>query len=58
MRSRIDTISGWEKLEFDFSIPKNMVDKELKIYLYNPTSDTVHFDNLIIERYNKPRLIQ
>lgn len=53
-----DTINNWEKIELDFSVPENMIDKEMKIYLYNPISDTVFFDNLTIERYNKPKLIQ
>ena len=53
-----DTINNWEKIELDFSVPENMIDKEMKIFLYNPNSDTVFFDNLTIERYNKPKLIQ
>ena len=53
-----DTINNWEKIELDFYVPQNMVNKEMKIYLYNPISDTVYFDNLKIERYNKPVLIR
>lgn len=53
-----DTINNWEKIELDFYVPQNMVNKEMKIYLYNPISDTVYFDNFKIERYNKPILIR
>lgn len=49
-----DTISNWENIELDFSIPETMQNKELKIYLYNPNSETdVYFDNLLIRKYKR-----
>ncbi|PLX02790.1 MAG: hypothetical protein C0595_09390 [Marinilabiliales bacterium] len=42
--------NGWEKLELDVFIPHNFVKKEIKVYVWNNSTDTVYFDDLIVQR--------
>ncbi len=51
-----DSVTGWEKIELDFVIPKIMENKKLKIYLYNPSSETIYFDNFLIRRYKRANI--
>jgi len=51
-----DSVTGWEKIELDFVIPKIMENKKLKIYLYNPSSETIYFDNFLIQRYKRANI--
>lgn len=52
-RSRVidKTEGGWEKIQMEFFVSKEMVGHELKLYAYNPEKDNVFFDNLEITRY-------
>lgn len=42
------SLDGWEKLELTFFLPPNYTDKELKVYVWNSSKDTVFFDDLSI----------
>lgn len=42
--------NGWEKLEMEIYTPPNFGSGILSIYVWNNGSDTVYFDDLIIER--------
>jgi hypothetical protein len=44
--------AGWGKVEAEISIPSN-IQGYLKIYLYNPGTEPVFFDDLMIERISK-----
>jgi hypothetical protein len=50
----VDSVSGWQRLKMEFFISKNIEDKELKIYLYNPTDKPAYFDDLKITWYHSP----
>lgn len=50
----LDIISDWVKLEMEFFIPLELDNTELKIYAYNPTHDSVYYDNFKIEWFNVP----
>ncbi|MBK9723021.1 MAG: hypothetical protein IPO78_15610 [Saprospiraceae bacterium] len=43
--------NNWEKLWMEFSMPKQSTDQELVIYMYNPDSNPVYFDDLEIKYY-------
>ncbi|MBK8448921.1 MAG: hypothetical protein IPL42_02370 [Saprospiraceae bacterium] len=43
--------NDWEKLWMEFSMPKQSTDQELVIYMYNPDSNPVYFDDLDIKYY-------
>jgi hypothetical protein len=43
---------GWEKILMEFSVPAGLINQELGIYLHNPDTDTVYFDDLEIIRYD------
>jgi len=43
--------AGWEKLEMEFFISKELVGEEIGIYLYNPNKEVVCFDDFEIIRY-------
>ncbi|MBK8485815.1 MAG: hypothetical protein IPL31_16060 [Saprospiraceae bacterium] len=43
--------NNWERLWMEFSIPKQLTDQELVIYMYNPDSNPVYFDDLEIKYY-------
>ncbi len=45
--------NGWEKLAFEVYTPPNFGYQGLKFYVWNNGTDTVYFDNLIIERLEK-----
>lgn len=48
----VDTASnGWEKIQLEFFIPEEIKGQELTIYLYNPNSKSVYFDDFEIIRY-------
>jgi len=42
--------NGWEKLELDVYTPPDYKGDTLLIYVWNNSTDTVYFDDLIIER--------
>ncbi len=42
---------GWEKIVMDVFISDDLAGQELVIYVYNPESDPVYFDDLEIIRY-------
>jgi hypothetical protein len=44
--------TGWEHLQLNFTVPKNMNGKEIGIYIYNNSADTSYFDDMTIS-YNK-----
>lgn len=44
---------GWEKLELEVYTPPNFGFQGLKFYVWNNGSDTVYFDQMIIERQEK-----
>ncbi len=44
----------WKSLQMEFFIPRRMVGKELKIYLYNPSDEDAFFKDFIIKRYYMP----
>ncbi len=50
----VDSQDGWGKLQLSFSIPENMENRHLKIYLYNPDTNPAWFDNYRIIRYASP----
>ena len=43
---------GWQKIEKNLFIPGSLQDHQVKIYLYNPSQDTVFFDDLEIRRFS------
>jgi len=43
--------NGWEKLTMELTIPREISRQELGIYVYNPDTDTVYFDDLEITQY-------
>ena len=43
--------AGWEKLEMEFFVPKELIGQEIGIYLYNPDKEMNYFDDLEIIRY-------
>ena len=44
--------ADWEMLQMEFHIPKAMNDRTLSIYLWNPGSEPVYFDDLKIVRFH------
>jgi hypothetical protein len=42
---------GWEKIRMEFSVPAGLINQEIMIYLHNPDTDTVYFDDLEVIRY-------
>ncbi len=42
---------GWEKIGMEIFIPDELAGQELVIYVYNPETDIVYFDDLEIIRY-------
>jgi len=44
---------GWEQLQLNFKVPKNMEQKETGIFLYDMGTDTVYFDDLVIHYISK-----
>jgi hypothetical protein len=50
----IDSLSGWVKIRMEFFVSKKIENKELKIYVYNPTEKPVFFDDLKITWYHSP----
>lgn len=42
--------NGWEKLQIDVFTPYNFVGKDIKIYVWNNSQDTIYFDDLKIKR--------
>ena len=47
----VETNGDWEKLVMDVFIAKELTDKELGIYLYNPEQEPVYFDDFEIIRF-------
>ena len=43
--------NGWEKIFMEFFIPAELTNQELVIYVYNPDTDPVYFDDLEIISY-------
>ncbi len=43
--------SGWEKIVKEFFVPAELANQELLIYLYNPESDPVYFDDFGVIRF-------
>jgi uncharacterized membrane protein len=46
--------TGWHKLELNYTISKEISGREIGIYLYNSSGDSVYFDDLMVE-YKKYR---
>jgi len=44
--------ANWEMLQMEFHIPKEMNNHTLSIYLWNPGSEPVYFDDLKIVRFH------
>ncbi len=42
--------NGWEMIELEFFVDKELPDGKLKFYLWNPKQEPVYFDNLFVER--------
>jgi hypothetical protein len=47
----INQLDGWEKINMEFFIPVELNNQELVIYVFNPGSEPVYFDDLEIIRY-------
>jgi len=45
--------TGWEHLQINFTVPKDMNNKETDIYLYNNSNEPSYFDDMIIIYNNK-----
>ena len=45
------TNGKWDKIQLDAFIPEKMSGQELKIYVYNPSSESAYFDSLNIAKY-------
>ncbi len=43
---------NWSQMKLEFFVPMEMTGKELKIYVYNPSSNPIYFDNLEIKIIN------
>ncbi len=43
--------AGWERISMEFFVSDELENQDLKIYLYNPNSKPVYFDDLEITRY-------
>lgn len=41
---------GWEKLHLYYQIISNIADKEIGVYIYNPSPDTSYFDDFLITK--------
>lgn len=50
--------NGWEKIQLEFVIPQSIENNELGIYLYNPDTTAVFFDNFEIKWFDQPRLVK
>jgi hypothetical protein len=44
---------GWEKIQLEFTVTGKISGQEMTVYLYNPETELVYFDDLEIIRYNK-----
>ncbi len=49
----VEKKDGWEKLELEVFTPPTFNYEKLKFYVWNNGSDTVFFDDLVIERFRK-----
>jgi hypothetical protein len=47
----VKTNNSWEKLQMDIFINRELEDKELAIYLYNPDEEPVYFDDFRIVKF-------
>ena len=47
----VETSSGWEKLQMEIFISKELENKDLGFYLYNPNEEPAYFDDFEILRY-------
>ena len=43
--------NGWEKVSMEFFVPLELANKVMTIYVYNPNSEPVYFDDLEIIRF-------
>jgi len=49
------TSDGWEKLELEIYTPPWFNNNSVKFYVWNSGSDTVYFDDFVIERFAKKK---
>lgn len=45
--------AGWKLLNIYFTVPDNLKDNRLKVYLWNTSSSTIYFDDLVITKLHK-----
>jgi hypothetical protein len=42
---------GWELIELDFAVPKNIPDNEIHIYMWNNENTAIYFDDFHLQQY-------